>query len=79
MFNILASANFWQYAFMRNALIAGAVTSVVAGIVGYFVVLRKLSFGAHALSHAGFAGAAGAVLLGVNHFMVYWRLLYLVD
>jgi len=66
MFNILASANFWQYAFMRNALIAGAVTSVVAGIVGYFVVLRKLSFGAHALSHAGFAGAAGAVLLGVN-------------
>lgn len=57
---------FWQYSFMRNALIAGAATSIIAGIIGYFVNLRKLAFGAHALSHAGFAGAAGAVLVGLN-------------
>jgi zinc/manganese transport system permease protein len=56
----------WQFSFMRNALIAGSVTAVVAGLVGYFVVIRRLSFAAHALSHAGFAGAAGAVLLGLN-------------
>jgi len=56
----------WQYAFMQHAFEAGTVVAIVAGIVGYFVVLRRLSFAAHALSHAGFAGAAGAVLIGLN-------------
>jgi zinc/manganese transport system permease protein len=56
----------WQYSFMQNAIIAGSIIAIVAGIVGYFVVIRKLSFAAHALSHAGFAGAAGAVLIGLN-------------
>jgi zinc/manganese transport system permease protein len=55
-----------SYEFMRNAFIAGAVVSVVAGIVGYFVILRRTAFAAHALSHVGFAGAAGAVVLSVN-------------
>lgn len=56
----------WQYAFMRHAFEAGTAVAIVAGVVGYFVVLRRSSFAAHALSHAGFAGAAGAVLLGLN-------------
>ena len=56
----------WQYAFMQHAFEAGTVVAVVAGLVGYFVVMRRLSFAAHALSHAGFAGAAGAVLVGLN-------------
>jgi zinc/manganese transport system permease protein len=56
----------WQFGFMRNAFEAGTIIAVVAGVVGYFVVIRRLSFAAHALSHAGFAGAAGAVLIGVN-------------
>jgi zinc/manganese transport system permease protein len=56
----------WQYDFMRHAFEAGSVVAIVAGIVGYFVVLRRLSFAAHALSHVGFAGAAGAVLMGFN-------------
>lgn len=56
----------WQYDFMRHGFEAGTIIAVVAGVVGYFVVLRRLSFAAHALSHVGFAGAAGAVLVGVN-------------
>ena len=56
----------WQYAFMQHAFEAGTVVAVVAGVVGYFVVMRRLSFAAHALSHVGFAGAAGAVLVGLN-------------
>ena len=56
----------WQYDFIRHAFEAGTVVAIVAGVVGYFVVLRRLSFAAHALSHVGFAGAAGAVLLGIN-------------
>jgi len=54
------------FEFMRNAFLAGTVVSVVAGVVGYFVVLRRTAFAAHALSHIGFAGAAGAVAIGVN-------------
>jgi zinc/manganese transport system permease protein len=56
----------WQYAFMQHAFETGTVVAVIAGIVGYFVVIRRLSFAAHALSHIGFAGAAGAVLININ-------------
>src|ERR671933_2092862 len=56
----------FQYDFMRNAYLVGTVVAVVAALAGYFVVLRGLSFAAHALSHIGFAGAAGAVLLGLD-------------
>jgi zinc/manganese transport system permease protein len=56
----------FQYAFMQHAYTAGAIVAIVAGVVGYFVVLRSLSFAGHALSHIGFAGATGAVALGVS-------------
>jgi zinc/manganese transport system permease protein len=56
----------FTYPFMQHAFEAGTVVAIIAGIVGYFVVLRRSSFAAHALSHIGFAGAAGAVLFGVN-------------
>ncbi len=52
------------YQFMVHAFQAGTIVAVVAGVVGYFVVLRRSSFAAHALSHIGFAGAAGAVWVG---------------
>ena len=66
----------FQYAFMQHAYAAGIIVAVVAGIVGYFVVLRSLSFAGHALSHIGFAGATGAVALGVNP--VYGLLVFTV-
>ena len=53
-----------RYAFMQHAFEAGTVVALTAGVIGYFVVLRGLSFAAHGLSHIGFAGATGAVLLG---------------
>jgi zinc/manganese transport system permease protein len=56
----------FQYQFMQHAFEAGTVVAIIAGIVGYFIVLRRSSFAAHALSHIGFAGAAGAVLFGIN-------------
>ena len=55
-----------SFAFMRNAFAAGTASALVAGLIGYFVVLRASSFAAHAISHIGFAGAAGAVLIGIN-------------
>ena len=56
----------FQYEFMRNAFLAGTIVALVAGLVGYFVILRSLSFAGHALSHIGFAGATGAVALGLS-------------
>jgi zinc/manganese transport system permease protein len=56
----------FQYDFMVHAFLAGTVVAIVAGVIGYFVVLRGTSFAAHALSHIGFAGATGAVVLGVS-------------
>ena len=38
---------------------------MVCGLVGFFLVLRAQTFAGHALSHVGFAGATGAVLIGV--------------
>ena len=55
-----------RYAFMQHAYEAGTIVTISAGVIGYFVVLRSLSFAAHALSHIGFAGATGAVLLGAT-------------
>jgi zinc/manganese transport system permease protein len=55
-----------SYAFMRNAFATGTVVAIVAGIVGYFVVLRHLAFAAHSLAHIGFAGAAGALVVGAS-------------
>lgn len=54
-----------DYDFMRNAFAAAGIAAVVSGLVGYFLVLRGQSFAGHALSHIGFAGATGAVLIGV--------------
>jgi len=65
--NLLADvAEIFRYQFMVNAYMAGTVVAVVAGAIGYFVILRGSAFAAHALSHIGFAGATGAVVLGVN-------------
>jgi zinc/manganese transport system permease protein len=55
-----------RYGFMQHAFEAGTIVALSAGIIGYFVVLRSLSFAAHALSHIGFAGATGAVLVGAG-------------
>jgi zinc/manganese transport system permease protein len=55
-----------EYHFMQNAFLAGTLIALLAAPVGYFMVLRGQSFLGHALSHVGFAGAAGAVWLGVS-------------
>jgi zinc/manganese transport system permease protein len=56
----------FEYEFMRNAFMAGGLVAIIAGSVGFFLVLRNLTFAGHALSHVGFAGATGAVLVGTS-------------
>lgn len=55
-----------HYDFMWHAALAGLCIAVLTGVVGYFVVLRQVSFAAHALSHIGFAGACAGILLSLN-------------
>lgn len=52
--------------FMLNTWITATIVAIIAGAVGFFVVLRGSSFLAHALPHGAFAGAAGAALLGLD-------------
>ena len=51
---------------VRNSLIAGAVLGIVGGLIGPFVMSRDLAFAVHGISELSFAGAAAALLLGVN-------------
>jgi zinc/manganese transport system permease protein len=56
----------FHYSFIQNAFFAGSLVAIVAGFVGYFLITRGLTFAGHALSHIGFAGAAGALVVGVD-------------
>jgi zinc/manganese transport system permease protein len=56
---------------MLNTWITASVVAVIAGIIGFFAVLRGSTFAAHAIPNGAFAGAAGASLLGIN---VIWGL-----
>ena len=54
--------------FMLNTWVAGTAVAVIAGVAGFFAVLRGSTFAAHAIPNGEFAGAAGATLLGLNPF-----------
>ncbi|MBV9208656.1 MAG: metal ABC transporter permease [Actinobacteria bacterium] len=53
---------------MLNTWIAATAVAVIAGVTGFFAVLRGSTFAAHAIPNGAFAGAAGASLLGLNPF-----------
>lgn len=51
---------------MTHTWIAGSLVAIVAGVVGFFVVIRRAAFAAHVLPLSAFPGAAAASLLGVS-------------
>lgn len=60
------------YQFMVNALEAGTIVAVMAGVVGWFVVLRRQSFAAHTTAMMSFPGASGAALAGLPTALGYY-------
>ncbi len=56
----------FAYHFMINAFRAGTIVAITAGIIGWFMVLRRQSFAGHALAIVAFPGAAAATLLGLS-------------
>lgn len=57
-----------SYDFMRHAFVGCFLVSLLAGIMGWFMVLRHQIFAAHALPHIGFSGAAAAIWLKISPF-----------
>ena len=55
-----------QYEFMRNALIAGLLAAVACGIVGVYVVVKRVVFISGGIAHASFGGIGLAYFLGIN-------------
>jgi zinc/manganese transport system permease protein len=53
------------FPFMVNALEAGTIVAIMAGIVGWFMVLRRETFAGHTLAVMSFPGATGALLIGL--------------
>jgi zinc/manganese transport system permease protein len=56
----------FSHGFMTNALLAGVPIAALAGMVGYFMVLRSQVFTGDALSHVAFTGALGALAFGID-------------
>ena len=63
---ITPTAPMLEYDFMRTAFAASGMAALLAGTVGFFLVLRGQTFAGHALSHVGFTGATGAILFGLS-------------
>jgi ABC-type Mn2+/Zn2+ transport system permease subunit len=59
----------WSYEFMRRGLLAAAIVSAVAAVVGCFVILKGMAFIGDALPHASFGGVAVAFALGENLYI----------
>src|SRR5204862_6030055 len=62
----------FTYPFMVNALEAGTIVAVMAGVTGWFMVLRRQAFAGHTLSVIAFPGAAAAGWAGVPLALGYF-------
>ncbi|MBN2010431.1 metal ABC transporter permease [candidate division KSB1 bacterium] len=56
----------FHYEFMRNALMAAILVSIACGIVGTFVVIRRIVFISGGITHAAFGGIGMGFFLGIN-------------
>jgi zinc/manganese transport system permease protein len=62
----------WSLPSMVNAYRAGLVVAVLAGVVGWFMVLRRQTFAGHSIAVTGFPGAAAAVYVGLSATLGYF-------
>lgn len=57
---------FFQYTFFRNALIATVFLSIISGILGAYIVVRRLVFVTGGITHASFGGLGLGFYFGLN-------------
>jgi ABC-type Mn2+/Zn2+ transport system permease subunit len=58
-----------HYGFFRRGLVAGTLAGALCGLVGVYVVLRRMSYIGHGLSHAIFGGAVASYVLQINFYI----------
>ena len=56
----------FQYQFMQRALIAAVLVSIACGVVGSYVVIKRIVSLSGAISHAAFGGVGLGYFLGIN-------------
>ncbi len=55
-----------QYEFVRNAIAAGILASIACGIIGVYVVVKRIVFISGGIAHASFGGIGLGYYLGIN-------------
>lgn len=55
-----------RFEFLRHALLAGVLASVLCGLIGPFVVVKRLAFISDGISHAAFGGMGFCFYLGID-------------
>jgi ABC-type Mn2+/Zn2+ transport system permease subunit len=59
----------FEYEFFRNGFLAAVVIGALCGFIGVYVVLRRMSYIGHGLSHAIFGGAVLSYVMNINFFL----------
>ena len=59
----------FEFGFFRNGLFVATLSGALCGMIGTHVVLRRMSYIGHGMSHAIFGGFAASGLIGVNFFL----------
>src|ERR671913_716687 len=59
----------FEYEFFRNGFIAAVLIGALCGFIGVYVVLRRMSYIGHGLSHAIFGGAVLSYVVNLNFFL----------
>ena len=58
-----------EYEFFRHGLLAAVLVGALCGFIGVYVVLRRMSYIGHGLSHAIFGGAVLSYVVNINFFI----------
>ena len=59
----------FDYEFFRHGLLAATMIGALCGLMGVYIVLRKMSYIGHGLSHSVFGGAVVSYLMGWNFYL----------
>ena len=59
----------FQYEFFIKGLVATTLVGGLCGLIGVYIVLRRMAYVGHGLSHAIFGGAVVSYVMSINFFI----------
>ena len=66
MFDFSTTSHLLGYDFVQQALLAGALLGLLAGVLGPLIISRQMSFAVHGTSELSLTGASAALLAGIS-------------